>query len=205
MLLAPGQTRPIGFRVTLPDADVLSFTFSLRYQNVSDESRLDALTVRVPLLRVTKLDAHQVTFLHPAGIVSYAVLRPPPMNDTKELGSPEAFPILLNLHGAGLDASSDLVRHSLDEVGDIPAWILFPTGVTPWSGDDWRSYIAHHTSSSLTPLDNWGFADVEAAIAAIPLWIDEVQWDGPGAQIDRWLVSGHSNGGKFILSLESSS
>ena len=44
-------------------------------------------------------------------------------------------------------------------------------------------------------LDTWGLADVEAAIAAIPLWIESVAWRGPGVDIESWYVVGHSNGG----------
>ena len=41
------------------------------------------------------------------------------------------MPILLNLHGAGLEADSHQVRHMLDSAPDLPSWVLFPTGVTP--------------------------------------------------------------------------
>lgn len=54
------------------------------------------------------------------------------------MSSNKRLPIFLNLHGAGLEADSDQVRHTLDPVPDIPSWVIFPTGVTPWSGDDWR-------------------------------------------------------------------
>ena len=50
------------------------------------------------------------------------------------------MPVLLNLHGAGLEADSDQVRFMLDSVPKIEAWVLFPTGGTTWSGDDWRQY-----------------------------------------------------------------
>lgn len=46
-------------------------------------------------------------------------------------------------------------------------------------------------------LDTWGFADVEAGTAAIIDWIETVGWEGPSVDTGRWLVSGHSNGGKF--------
>lgn len=51
------------------------------------------------------------------------------------------FPVLLNLHGAGLEADSEQVRHMLDGVEDLPAWTIFPTGGTAWSGDDWRESL----------------------------------------------------------------
>ena len=36
---------------------------------------------------------------------------------------------------------------------------------------------------------------MEAAVAAVPHWIKAVQWRGADLDVDRWLVSGHSNGG----------
>ena len=46
-------------------------------------------------------------------------------------------------------------------------------------------------------IDTWGFADVEAAAAAILDWIESVGWRGSSVDVDRWLVSGHSNGGTY--------
>lgn len=99
-------------------------------------------------------DPHKFTFLHPSekgDLVSYAILRPPSESAMRMLSTNDSLPVLVNLHGAGLEADSELVMHSLDEVRDLPAWTLFPTGVTPWSGDDWHQ---------------WGWTDVEAAICA---------------------------------------
>ena len=45
--------------------------------------------------------------------------------------------------------------------------------------------------------DTWGFADVQAAMAAIPTWIKAHNWTGPGVLPNKVLVSGHSNGGLF--------
>lgn len=108
------------------------------------------------------------------------MLRPPAQNATCR-PNPTRLPILLVLHGAGLEADNPMVTGSLDPVSNLCAWVLFPTGVTPWSGDDWH---------------NWGFADVEAAIEAVPKWITTLGWKGQGVDINRWIVAGHSNGGQ---------
>ena len=50
--------------------------------------------------------------------------------------------------------------------------------------------------------DIWGFADVEAATGGIVKWIERNNWKGPSVNLESWLVSGHSNGGKsthFLL------
>lgn len=112
-------------------------------------------------------------------MISYAILRAPPQACGS--GPDASLPVLLALHGAGLEADDQLVRHALDDLPDLCAWTMLPTGVTPWSGDDWHI---------------WGWEDVEAGIAMIPDWIQQVDWQGPGVDTNRLLVAGHSNGGQ---------
>lgn len=78
--------------------------------------------------------------MHPGGIISYAILRAPSMKAIQGLRPDQSLPVLVNLHGAGLEADSQQVRHMLDSAPDLCGWVLFPTGVTSWSGDDWRRY-----------------------------------------------------------------
>ncbi|WPH04227.1 Hypothetical protein R9X50_00711600 [Acrodontium crateriforme] len=179
--LVPGQSRPLAFRISCvpPVTGQGAVPIEFDYQI---ESEIDVRSVTFYTSTVARSfhDAQKITYMHPGGIVSYALLRPPHPSACPERRN-ESLPILLQLHGAGVDADSDMVRHQLDDVPHLCAWVLFPTGVTQWSGDDWH---------------NWGFADVEAAVAAIPDWIERVQWKGPGVDINRWMVSGHSNGGQ---------
>lgn len=150
------------------------------YQSGGPNGGVFELPFSLKFLHLSKYHVHKVTHLHPAGIVSYAILRPPSPKATCASDQRSA-PVLLQLHGAGLEADSYLVAHALDSLPDLCAWVLFPTGVTPWSADDW------HT---------WGFVDVRAAISSIPDWIKATKWDGIGIDADKWLVSGHSNGGQ---------
>jgi len=109
------------------------------------------------------------------------MLRPPSPNATCVTNGNSSAPVLLQFHGAGVEADNGIVAHSLDPLPDLCAWVLYPTGVTPWSSDDWH---------------NWGFADVEAAVASIPAWIESTGWQGIGVDTEKWLISGHSNGGQ---------
>lgn len=120
---------------------------------------------------------HKFTFLHPSGVVSYAVIRPPNIVNTTR----EQTPLMVNLHGAGVDANGAMVRHSLDEIHDLQALTIFPSGMGLWSSDDW------HT---------WGLADALAAVEALRPWQQNVHWSGPSLNTDRFLVAGHSNGGQ---------
>jgi len=183
--IAPGQSRPIAFRVAcVPGASLSKILgFEVTYQVASQEQeKLQLFVTAVPNSVERKHDPQEFTYLHPGGMVSYAVLRPPSPDALESCNFTDGkLPVLLALHGAGLEADDEMVRHALDPIADICAWVLFPTGVTPWSGDDW------HT---------WGLADVEAAIDAISEWIEHNSWTGPGVDTNRWLVIGHSNGGQ---------
>ncbi|KAH1846444.1 hypothetical protein KXX55_001802 [Aspergillus fumigatus] len=116
------------------------------------------------------------------GIVSYAILRPPPVTCAPAFPEGDgALPVIVGLHGAGVKADSVQVREMLDAAYGTCAWIISPSGVTPWSGDDW------HT---------WGAGDVEAAVDAIARWIDSTGWDKVRVSQKEWIVVGHSNGGQ---------
>lgn len=80
---------------------------------------------------------HIFTFLHPSGIVSYATLRPPSPNANCR-SPPTDPPILLSLHGAGVDVHSSSAQDVYAKLPDLCAWLLLPQGVTLWGGDDWR-------------------------------------------------------------------
>ena len=176
----PGQTRPIAFRLACipPITGRGPVNLNIRYKIDGEHFERTVFFNMWPLTRGLH-EPRKVTFLHPAGVVSYAILRAPSPN--AHCAPNTSAPVMLALHGAGLEAESNRVRHALDPVPDLCAWVLFPTGGSPWSGDDWHQ---------------WGFADVQAAINAIPDWIEQVGWDGVGVDVDRWLVSGHSNGGQ---------
>ncbi|KAF3050665.1 hypothetical protein E8E11_008558 [Didymella keratinophila] len=179
IIIVAGQTRPLAFNITLPSHNASSIAYNITYRTV-DSKKQYGLEVTQDLAHRSVYDPHKITFLHPGGMVSYAMLRPPAKNASCRHDQ-ERLPVLLALHGAGLEADNPMVPAALNAVSDLCSWALFPTGVTPWSGDDWH---------------NWGFVDVEAAIEAIPDWIQYGNWSGPGVDIDRWIVSGHSNGGQ---------
>ncbi|EUC33685.1 hypothetical protein COCCADRAFT_4808 [Bipolaris zeicola 26-R-13] len=179
MTIVAGQTRPVSFDI-LPAATNTSTTdYEIKYRTVGS-TQSSTIRASQPLNHVDLYAPHKITFLHSGGMVSYAMLRPPTKNATCQ-SNRSKLPVLLQLHGAGVEADNPMVYHALDPVSDLCAWVLFPTGVTTWSGDDWH---------------NWGFTDVEAAISAIPDWIQNNNWTGPDVDVDRWIVSGHSNGGQ---------
>ncbi|KAI5297167.1 hypothetical protein KEM56_005035, partial [Ascosphaera pollenicola] len=166
LVFAPRQSRPVAFAFgTFATSTISEFIIALEYRVVNSSSDAVVLTnpTKIHLVSKPATDAHRFTFTHPSGIVSYAILRAP-SDPTCSPSSSSHLPVLLGLHGAGLDADTQTARHMLDATHAACAWLLLPTGGTSWSGDDW------HT---------WGTADVKAAVEAIPFWIEQTSWTGP--------------------------
>ncbi|KMU73965.1 hypothetical protein CISG_03943 [Coccidioides immitis RMSCC 3703] len=161
--VASHQSRPLAFKIKFPGRIPAQITFEIGYETGPDRrQRVTAVTINFEHLPIS--EPQKFTFLHPSGIVSYAILRPP-VTSSCHAGEKKDFPVILGLHGSGVEADSDVGRHMLD--------------------------------------DTWGFADVQAAVAAIPNWIRVMGWDGPGVMLDQWVVVGHSNGGQgswYLLS-----
>ncbi|KIW79365.1 hypothetical protein Z517_05977 [Fonsecaea pedrosoi CBS 271.37] len=174
--LAPGQSRPV--KMVFDTNFRLNKSLKLVLVYSGQDGRLNEITFTAQPEHVEMSSLQRITYTHPSGTISYAMLKPPPTaNKTKS----HDLPVILNLHGAGVEVDGPLARHMFDDAPHLPAWILTPTGMSPWSGDDW------HT---------WGFADAQSAVAAVADWIDTTGWDGPGVYSEKLLVAGHSNGGQ---------
>ena len=130
--LAPGQTRPLSFRLSAQSSSrVSSFYLTVIYVQCESPDFLLRSTTSIAFSTHSIHSPHKITFLHPSGTVSYAILRAPSKKASSGLLPSKRLPIFLNLHGAGVEADSHQVRHMLDPVLDLPMWVLFPTGLTP--------------------------------------------------------------------------
>lgn len=154
LTIAPFQLRPVAFRIDNLGENQMQFSFQIAYKLRGESDPRKTTPLKVELRKRSMDEAQKFTFLHPSGIVSYAIIRPPPIHKCRAADKPE-LPVFLGLHGAGLEADSELVRHMLDDAYGICAWMIFPTGVTPWSGDDWRKLPLADGLGS-----NQGFADL---------------------------------------------
>ena len=140
--LAPGQTRPVAFKLSLrtPDLPILRCIVKYKTEDVTNFSWSDQISFELVSSSLHK--PHRITFLHPSQTVSYAILRAPSNDAARHANPREAWPIMLGLHGAGVEADSEQVRDSFDAAPDLQCWLVSPTGMTPWSGDDWRKSLA---------------------------------------------------------------
>lgn len=179
--IAPGQSRPLQFRLDSIYDPGLELVASVTFRAVQTElqhSTLEKLCLPFRARHRERNEPQKITFLHPSNTVSYAILLPPSEKVVKQHKG--WLPIMVSLHGSGLDVDSRQIKHSFDGAPDLPAFLLFPTGMSPWCGDDWH---------------NIGMSDIDAALAAIPAWLEQNSWEGPDVIMDRFLIAGHSNGG----------
>ncbi|EPS43033.1 hypothetical protein H072_2982 [Dactylellina haptotyla CBS 200.50] len=175
--IAPQHARPVklsfGLNRSLGGFDIV---LKFRYQS-GLESTLKFTVVLRCLDGV--YDTHKYTYVHPSGTVSYAILRPPSAESGCE--NSETLPILLSLHGAGVDADSEFSRNTFDGQPNLCAWLVIPSGGLAFWSDDWHA---------------WGMADYVSAVSAIKHWRSYIGWDGPDFDGERIYVMGHSNGGQ---------
>ncbi|OQN98761.1 hypothetical protein B0A48_15427 [Cryoendolithus antarcticus] len=192
-VLVPGQSRPVSFIIRslsyeyvnhIPETFVIRLHYSLLDVGEAHGAVPYILEAEFPVQHRDVYETHKFTYLHPSGIVSYAMLRPPKPNIWKRcMNDSRSIPILLALHGAGVEADSDLSRQSFDGYPDACAWILIPSGVTPWCGDDWHIFAQR---------------DIQAAASAVVPWSQGVGWKGPYVDPGTWVLAGHSNGGQGV-------
>lgn len=142
LLVAPFQARPLVFNITLGTPLDLVFCVDAFYKIQGVHSKMfEKRAFQVKFARKSYQETQKVTFLHPAMIVSYCILRPPPpLEICSTRNESGAMPVIIGLHGAGLEADDSQVRKMLDAAYNVCSWKLFPTGVTRWSGDDWRMF-----------------------------------------------------------------
>lgn len=133
------QTRPVAFRVKQDkkvqvEKALVSLAFELEIS-----SRQHRLTWRHPITqkRLEEKDPFLITVPSPLkgeemALVSYAMVVPPrlPLVDSNRLP-----PVLLGLHGAGVDVESPFWADALPSV--LGMWAVLPSGKNEW-GEDWH-------------------------------------------------------------------
>lgn len=147
--LAPGQSRPLSFDVALAYDAAAEVVFEISYKVGHSSKVLRTSQVRQAVHSRKPEEPQKITYLHPGGIVSYAILRPPSAKALRYACPNASLAVMIGLHGAGVETDSDLVRQTFKDAPDLKAWVLSPSGVTTWSGDDWRKSFLE------TIVDRW--------------------------------------------------
>ncbi|KAJ3121874.1 hypothetical protein HK100_012200 [Physocladia obscura] len=181
--LAPGQIYPlpidVDFKAEQLDGTVLSSVyFFLDLYDLDTKERFQIQSSIFELQSRVWGDPYKITFMDYDNSVHYA-MAVPPKNPCSSIGRADC-PVILALHGAGVEAENPSWTEAYKR--QEFAWILFPTGRTPW-GFDW------HGPSNL---------NVEAALHTLthlhgvpPLFAETL-----GVNPNKLIYSGHSNGGQ---------
>lgn len=180
--LAPGQQRPIRIKLrkTKPPF-MLSVHVEYTYLNSSMRFK-KIFTHQLPIVRDI-FAPHQFTYLHPSGIVSSGIIKPP-----KSIAAKKPTYMLLALHGAGVENNSPFwANDAYCDLNDINAFIIQPSGVTSW-GDDWHTWSNNDVKAAQNGVYFW----TETVRACLPNDLQFVFWDPV-------ILAGHSNGGEFFL------
>ncbi|KAI8071088.1 hypothetical protein BC940DRAFT_295251 [Gongronella butleri] len=151
--LMSGQQRAIGFKYDLSNVKdpiflhattvhikvIVSVATASSTFSLVDESRIPTIDWRVQL-------AFRYTFVDFDESVQYAYAKRP-----RTLTTDTDKPILLALHGAGVDAGSNFWTAAIAQ--QEQSWIVFPTGRTPW-GYDWHGASMKNAFKAIDGLES---------------------------------------------------
>lgn len=157
--------------------DIITTTFAVDFLT---GNRRHTATKILRLSRAPFEGPFRFTFRDSDDSVQYAMalppLSPPPTNQSSPI------PIILALHGAGVEASSPFWTSSIPRQS-CGVWIVLPTGRTPW-GYDWHGpslWNAANAVKEVPRLHELWFGNSD--LSAIP-------------DVNRLIILGHSNGGQ---------
>ncbi|KAI9104846.1 hypothetical protein DFS34DRAFT_219605 [Phlyctochytrium arcticum] len=181
LILAPGQIAPVPLNIStgLIPNELEHVKLNVELICVKLETR-ETFSIEIPdllLVRRKWSDVYKITFLDYDFSVHYTMARPP--KNSCSAGDHKC-PVILALHGAGVDASSPFWTDAYRQ--QDRAWILYPTGRTTW-GFDW------HGPS---------FRNVEFALDALHLLpgVPVEKLNDLSVSRNKLIYAGHSNGGQ---------
>ncbi|KAK4520458.1 uncharacterized protein ATC70_007970 [Mucor velutinosus] len=235
LCILPGQTRPVGFSFQKEWGSLPASTYILRFWVRIGLAIKDSNNVIVATSAVVEGDAmdeggdefavratgsvqcidwltsaFKYTFLDYDNTVQYAMAKRPHV-----LNSNASKPILVALHGAGVETDSSFWINSIP--AQKQCWVVFPTGRTPW-GYDWHGPSTRNVFRSLEGLaaiqellpphfecmdfatgGDWVTVSAPHETARTLKPQDDRDWNI--GSLDKLIVLGHSNGGQGVWHL----
>ncbi|CAB4492540.1 hypothetical protein RhiirA1_538356 [Rhizophagus irregularis] len=179
--LAPSQHQNIKIRLILEELyyeSLLPFSlkFSISLKSLQSHKNFWIKTTKEILIKNKNLDEfYKFTFEDFDESIQYAMIMHP-----KKHNKPNKSPILVALHGAGVEANAEFWTNAYPK--QEFSWILLPTGRTLW-GYDW------HGPSLL----NIQYA-IKALMNPTGIFKDYLKNSIPDS--NKLFISGHSNGGQ---------
>ncbi|KAJ3300309.1 hypothetical protein HK104_002128 [Borealophlyctis nickersoniae] len=177
--LAPGQIYPVPLNISVA-GDKTPSALKIEF-DLADLGSTHQWTMTVgdfPLTQRVWGNVYKMTFQDYDHSIHYAMVRPPKRTCTT---FPEKkCPVMLTLHGAGVEAASTYWTDAYKQ--QEYAWLLYPTGRTPW-GYDWHGPSYHNVIAALDALH---------LLPGVPSDLESEM----GVNRQRLIYTGHSNGGQ---------
>lgn len=139
--MGPGQSRRVSFQLDIDSPAVEEIELGIDVERLHGTEYIEdhTLSLRHKLRSIEGYGPHLVTHIGPSETVSYSILRPPPLTKVCPDAKGSA-PVLLLLHGAGVNVSEPMTIEAVRSMPEICVWTVVPQGLTTWSSDDWREY-----------------------------------------------------------------
>ncbi|KAF7725436.1 hypothetical protein EC973_009610 [Apophysomyces ossiformis] len=220
IIIASGHTRPISFSFELTDTPSIRKGTKLRMELFVKVLKGNVQHVLQTVRTVESIHwcekTFQFTFLDFDGTCQYVIHETNPWAEAmakrpRRLNSDRNKPIILALHGAGVEASEFFWTSSIKQQEYV--WIVFPTGRTPW-GYDWHGPSMKNAFKSIEGLINleemlsttyalkdedksWvnGICSITRVTSSCHAEANDA-YDWVIGDPDRLIYIGHSNGGQ---------
>ncbi len=197
--IVPGQTLvvPVNLNQTQPlDVNVTGLDLTLCLESTSGPSfATTTKAVHIPLIQKPAFwdassndedhDAYMFSYLADDQTVQLAAATPP--KRASRAAAPKGLlpPLILTLHGAGVDLRDLFFSNSIRKQND--SWVILPTGRTPW-GYDWQlaSFKAADTAVKAFHKHLYG----------LPPTLSEDERQMWQFDPEKRFIMGHSNGGQ---------
>lgn len=199
MSVAPGQTIlvPVELNQSIPlDADATYLDLSLRLKSATDPAQTPiAKSVHIPLIHRPAFwdasssnqdhNAYMYSYLAPDHTVQLAAATPPKRTGRTAIHTEPRPPLILTLHGAGVDVRDLFFSNSIQRQND--SWSVLPTGRTPW-GYDWQLASLEAADAAVTALHKH--------LYGLPANMSEEERQKWQFDPEKLFIMGHSNGGQ---------
>lgn len=178
-VLAPGQSRSVVLRNRAGTEHTPLAAMMIEVRVSKDDHEIMEVKLGIsprfkPIQTSDRRTPHTITYLNQDNTIGSAILRAPLCDDSVKDSDRNTLPIILALHGAGVDIEDPEWKYIFKDCYH-DAWIIQPN-CGPW-GDDW------HSLSALS---------IDCALHAIDEWIAMNDHQGPKADQNAILVTGHS-------------
>ncbi|KAI8367496.1 uncharacterized protein BYT42DRAFT_586475 [Radiomyces spectabilis] len=187
-----GQTRPVGIEFSVDSSIAKLDSVRVQVHCMIEGNQTEEIQKDLTVLGIDwNEEAFAYTFIDYDGTVHYAMAKKPQVLDA----NPDK-PVILALHGSGLEASTRFWTDSLPV--QKSSWIIFPTGRTSW-GFDWHGPSTKNAFAALQSIagqneHRWRQITTGWDMAAALKTAEESSWTI--GNVKQVLYIGHSNGGQ---------